>query len=212
MTPVATPEDVATQPPRAGRTRWRRFAGLLVPALVIALLMVAGVLQGVLPIAIAAEGQQRIKIKITELSATGYGAFPQFFETQDGRKHTVVVIGLSGIRAKGLCGSGKVDTPIGDYVLRVNTKPGGQQLQAADLKMAVENVDGADFAGGALSLNRHDTAPDGTPVDDGLPGTLPITLRSLLLDLHADIRWVTTSGIKLSAVDLTAGPNVQECF
>lgn len=196
----------------AGHTRWRRFLGLLTPTLVAVVLMVIGVLNGTLPIAIATEGQQRIKIKIDEMTATGYGAFPQFFETQDGEKHTVVVVGLSGVRSNGLCGSGKVDTPIGDYVLRVETKPDGQPFQADDVKLAIENIDGANLAGDTLALNRHDTNTDGTPVDSGHPGTLPITVRSVLLDLHADVRWVTTSGLKLSAVDLTTGRNVRECF
>jgi|SRR5690606_21260641 len=196
---------------RVGRTRWRRFLGLLTPALIVVMLMVSGVLTGGLPVSIAAEGQRRIKIEIEDMSATGYGAFPRFFQTQDGRKHPVVVVGLSGVRASGLCGSGKVQTPLGDYVLRVETK-GGQQLRADDLKFAIENIDGADLAGGAITLNRHDTAPDGTPVDSGHEGTLPITARSVLLDLHADVRWVTVSGLKLSAVDLTGGTDVKECF
>lgn len=194
-----------------GRTRWRRFVGLLLPVLLVVALMISGVLNGRLPISVAAEGQQRIKIEIKEMSASGYGAFPQFFETQDGRRRTVVVIGLSDARATGLCGSGKVKTPIGDYVLRVETK-GDQQLRVDDFQMAVENVDGADFVGGAIEVNRHDTAPDGTPVDSGDEGTLPLTLRSLLLDLHADVRWITASGMTLSGMDLTAGLAVPECF
>ena len=74
------------------------------------------------------------------MSATSYGAFPRFFQTQDGRKHPVAVVGLSGVRATGLCGSGKVQTPLGDYVLRVETK-GGQQLRADDVKFAIENIE-----------------------------------------------------------------------
>lgn len=194
-----------------GRTRWRRFAGLLVPALAIALLLVVGVLQGALPVSVAAEGERRIKVEVKEISATGYGAFPQFFQTQDGKRHTVVVIGLSEVSARGLCGSGKVETPFGDYVLRVDAD-GEEPLEAGELKLAVENIDGATLGGERLTLNRHDTAADGTPRDSGHAGTLPITARSLLLDLHADVRWVTTSGLRVSGVDLAAGTDVRECF
>lgn len=193
-----------------GRTRWRRFLGLLTPALIVVMLMVAGVLTGGLPVAIAAEGQQRIKIELEDMTATGYGAFPRFYRTQDGSKRPVAVVGLSGVRASGLCSSGKATTPLGDYVLRAETR-GGQQLKADDLKFAIENIDGANLAGDKITLNRHDTAPDGAPADSG-EGTMPITARSLLLDLHADVRWVTVSGLKLSAVDLTLGTDVKECF
>ncbi|MEV4731883.1 DUF6230 family protein [Saccharopolyspora sp. NPDC049426] len=175
------------------------------------MLMVGGVLTGGLPVSIAADGQRRIKLAVKDMSATGYGAFPQFFQTKDGRKHPVVTVGLSGVRATGLCGSGKAQTPLGDYVVRVETK-GGQQLRADDLKIAIENVDGGNLAGGTITLNRHDTAPDGTPIDSGHEGALPITARSMLLDLHADVRWVTVSGLKLSAVDLSNGTDVKECF
>lgn len=178
----------------------------------IAVVMLLAVLQGTLPISLAAEGQRRVKIEIKEMTATGYGAFPRFFEDQQGRRHPVVVLGLSGVRAAGLCGSGKVSTPLGDFVLRVETRPDGRRLEAGDLQLAIENVDGADFAGGAIALNRHDTAPDGTPVDTGHEATLPITLKSVLLDLHADVRWVTASGLKLSAVDIGGGTDVRECF
>ncbi|MBA0124677.1 hypothetical protein H0B56_03890 [Haloechinothrix sp. YIM 98757] len=205
--------DESAEPRHGGRTRWRRFAGLLVPALLIAVVMVFGVLHGVLPIAVAAEGQQRIKVEIEEMTATGYGAFPQFFESQDGQRHPVVVVGFSDMRATGMCGSGKVETPIGDYVLRAESQDeDGQPVQASDVKLAIENIDGANLGGETLSLNRHETAPDGTPVDSGPEGTLPITARSVLLDVHADVRWLTTSGLRLSGVDLTAGTNVEECF
>src|SRR5690606_38339779 len=127
-------------PAIAGRTRWRRFVGLLAPTALALALMIIAVVNGLLPVSVAAEGQQRIKIEVKQLRAITYGAFPQFFQTQDGERHTVVVVGLSQVRASGLCASGKVETPIGDYVLRVETT---QPLQAADLKLAIENIDGA---------------------------------------------------------------------
>lgn len=211
MAAVSEPESPAGSSASAGQIRWRRFLGLLAPALIVVALMASGVLTGGLPVSIAAEGQRRVKIELKDMSATSYGAFPRFFQTQDGRKHPVAVVGLSGVRATGLCGSGKVQTPLGDYVLRVETK-GGQQLRADDVKFAIENIDGANLGGGTITLNRHDTAPDGTPVDSGHEGTMPITARSIVLDLHADVRWVTVSGLNLSAVDLTNGTDVKECF
>lgn len=204
--------DTGDAPVSVGRTRWRRFTSLMVPTLGITTLLFMGVLNGTLPISIAAEGKQRVKVEVKEMRATGYGAFPQFFQTQDGNKHTVVVIGMSGLRAQGLCASGKVDTPLGSYVLRFATKPGGQPLKADDLKMAVENIDGAEAFGKSIWLNRFADTPDGTPADSGPPGTLPVTIKSLLVNIHSDIRWVTVSGMKLSALDLTMGPAVEECF
>lgn len=55
---MATASDSATgtAEPGTGRTRWRRFAGLLTPVLLAVALMFVGVLTGSLPISVAAEG------------------------------------------------------------------------------------------------------------------------------------------------------------
>lgn len=195
-----------------GHTRWRRFAGVLVPALAVVGLMMVGMLHGALPVSAAVQGQQRIKISVKHLSAQGYGTFPQFFRTHKGHTDTVVVVGLSKVRAQGVCASSRVDTPVGHYVLRIATKPNGPPLQAGDLKMAIQSVDGADIAGKTLSLNRASTAPDGTPQSSGPPGTLPINAHALVLNIHANLRWVTASNLSLQGLNLSVGPNVPECF
>ena len=197
----------------SGYTHWRRFVGLLFPALIVVSLMIMGVLQGTLPVSAAMQGQQRIKLSIDRFSAYSYGSFPQFFQTRDGQRHTVVVVGLRDLRAEGMCASGKVDTPLGPFVIRINTRPGGRPFHAADVQMAVEEVNGADVAGQSLSLNRAATLPDGTPTEAGPPGTLPINAKTLTLSLHANLRWVTASGLNLSGVDLLApGLHAKECF
>lgn len=199
-------------PHTPGRTRWRRFAGILLPALGAVGLMIAGVVQGVLPVSAAVQGQQRIKFSVDEISAVGYGGFPRFFRTRDGEDRTVVAVGLSDVEARGLCTSGAVDTPLGRYVLRLETDPDAPPLHAGDLRMAIESIDGVDVAGETLSLNRADTAPDGTPRDTGPDGTLPINARALMIGIHADVRWVTAADLELSGVDLTLGRDTPECF
>lgn len=195
-----------------GRTRWRRFLGLMLPAGTVLALMILGVLQGALPVSAAVQGEQRIKISATQVSAQGSGSFPQFFQTQDGQNHTVVVIGLDQLRVQGLCASGKVDTPLGPYVVRITTAADGPPLQVGNLQAAIEGIDGVGIGGQGVSLNRVVTAPGGVPVDSGPPGTLPINVQGLVLDVHANVRWVTVSSLKLSGVGLTAGLNVPECF
>lgn len=197
---------------RPGRTSWRRFAGVLAPALALVGLLTLGVLNGTLPVSAAVQGQQRIKLSVQQISAQGYGTFPQFFRTQDGRTEPVVVVGLSKIQARGLCASGRVDTPLGSYVLRITTKPNGPPLRAGDLQMAIQGIDGVDVGGQTLALNRAATAPDGTPQDSGPPGSLPITAHALVLNIHANLRWVTASSLNIHGLDLSVGPTVPECF
>lgn len=197
---------------RGSRIRWRRFVGLLAPATLVMTLMMLGVLHGVLPVSAAVQGQQRIKIALDEVSANGYGTYPQFFRTRDGHTRPVVVVGLRQLRAKGVCASGKVNTPVGPFVLRIATKPGAPDLRAADVQMAIEEINGADVAGQSLSLNRGATTPEGIPTDSGPPGTLPINVKTVGLSLHANLRWVTASGLNLSTIDLASTLGGKECF
>lgn len=198
--------------PRCGRIRWRRFVGLLAPATVVMGLMMLGVLHGVLPVSAAVQNQQRIKIALEEVSANGYGTYPQFFRTRDGRTRPVVVVGLQQLRAQGVCASGKVNTPMGPFVVRIATKPGAPELSAADVQMAIEEINGADVAGQSLALNRGATTPEGIPTDSGPTGTLPINVKTVALSLHANLRWVTASGLNLSNIDLTSTFAGKECF
>lgn len=194
-----------------GRTRWRRFVGLLAPTGAVAGLMIVGVLQGTLPVSAAMQGPQRIKLALENFSADASGTYPQLFRTRDGRTRPLVVVGLQQARAQGVCASGRVDTPLGPYVLRVATKPGAT-LRIEDLQMAIEEINGAAAAGQSLTLNRGPTAPDGIPTESGPPGTLPITVKALHLSLHANLRWITASGLDLSDVDLTTALGGTECF
>lgn len=194
-----------------GRTRWRRFFGLLTPTGAVAGLMIVGVLQGTLPVSAAMQGQQRIKLAVENISANGYGTYPQLFRTRDGHTRPLVVVGLQQVRAHGVCASGKVDTPLGPYVLRVATKPGAT-LRVEDLQIAIEEINGADAAGQSVSLNRGATTPDGIPTESGPPGTLPINVKTLNLSVHANLRWVTASGLNLTGMDLTSALGGTECF
>jgi hypothetical protein len=219
--PATTPAEptALTQPkpdPAAlggpGHTRWRRFFGLLASALTVCAVMIAGVLEGVLPVSAALRGNQSIKLSIQHVSVYADGSFPRFFQTRDGHNHTVVVVGLHQVRVEGLCASGKASTPLGSYVLRITTPPGGQHLQVDDLQMALEGIDGVQITGGSVSLNRGATSAKGVPAESGLPGTLPITATDLTLRIHGSVRWLTASGLKLSGVGLTTGRDVKECF
>lgn len=195
-----------------GRTRWRRFAVVLTGALALAVAMCLGIVEGVLPVALALDGQQRIKITAEEFGGIATGAFPQFFETEDGERHTVVVVGLDDVRLRALCASGSVPTPIGTYVLRLTTPVDGDPVQAGSIRFAVESLDGLGLAGQQLLVNRDATAPDGTPRDAGSPGSLPIQTRALTLDLSATVRWATVDSLALTGLDLTLGDDVPECF
>src|SRR5690349_19903343 len=112
----------------AGRTRWRHFTGMLAAALTVLTVMVIGVFQGVLPVSAALRGKQNIKLSITQVTGYATGSFPKFFQNRDGDNQPVVVIGLQKVSLQGLCASGKVNTPLGAYVIRFASNPGGPPI------------------------------------------------------------------------------------
>jgi hypothetical protein len=210
--PLDTPPSPAAA---AGRTRWGRFAAVLVPVLGVVAVLVVGVLRGALPVSAGLKGKTNIKLTIQRLSTNAGGSFPRFFQTRDGDRHTVVALALRDTWAEGICASGTVSSPLGSRVLRITTQP-GQRLRLDELQLALESIDDVEVVGGGIALGRGGTTPvkglGDIPVQTGPPGTLPITGTNLKLRIHGQVRWVTASGLKLAGIDMTMGGDVKECF
>ncbi|MEU8118344.1 DUF6230 family protein [Spirillospora sp. NPDC049024] len=199
----------------AGRTRWRRFAAIQVPALAVAAVMAVGMLTGALPVSAALRGKTDIKLSIARLSTNAGGSFPRFFQTRDGDRRTVVAVALRDTWGEGICASGKVSSPLGPRTMRITTEP-GQRLRLSELQLALESIDDVEVAGGTIALGRGGTTKvrglGDIPVQTGPPGTLPITATDLRLRIHGQVRWVTASGLQLAGITMTMGREVKECF
>ncbi|MFI6515593.1 DUF6230 family protein [Spirillospora sp. NPDC050679] len=210
-------ERVPTVPSEAdgilleGRTRWHRFLAVLTGACLVLAAMVTGVLQGKLPVWAALRGDQYIKVSIAQVTGYGHGAFPQFFQTGDGRSHPVLVAALDDVAVRGVCASSKVRVPFGSVVARLTTSPEGPAIAMRAMQMAIEQVEITDLAGTGVDLNRAAEAADGTP-REARPGRLPIDGRNIRFSVHAKIRWVTVRGMKASGMRLSTGMKVKECF
>ncbi|MCW2720009.1 DUF6230 family protein, partial [Pseudonocardia sp.] len=194
-----------------GRTLWRRFLVVLVPAVLVLILLATGVASGAVPVALALEGQQSLKITAQQLHAEATGTFPSFVQNKDGSRQPVIVVGLNELSLGGLCASTAVSTPVGKYVLRITTAPGSAPVQAGAVQFALESIDGLGAFGQQLSINHDLTAPDGTPIDTSTGG-VPLTVGGLGLDVSATARWATVNQLKLSGLGLKVGQDQKECF
>lgn len=193
------------------RTSWPRFALLVTPALIAVGLIGAGAVTGAVPVALAVQGQQTVKISVKTLSLQAAATMPEFFQTRDGQRRTTVVIGLRHVVARGLCASTRVNSPVGSYVLRITTPDNRDPVQVGDLRFALDHVDGLGVLGNDVALNRAFTA-NGTPTDATDPGWLPIQAGGLLLNLNVTVQWVTANQLALSGVTLAVGKDQKECF
>ncbi|WP_168212222.1 DUF6230 family protein [Actinomadura rubteroloni] len=164
-------------------------------------------LQGSLPVWATLRGEQYIKLSITQITGYGRGSSPQLFRSMDGKSHPVLVAAVDDARIRGLCASSKVKAPFGTVVARFVVPPDGPVVRVRSLRMAIQDIEIADLADGALTLGRP-----GGGARDARPGSLPLDGRDLRLAVHAKVRWVTVEGMKASGMRLSTGTAVKECY
>lgn len=198
--------------PRRGHTRWPRFGMAAVPAMVALALLAVGAYLGVVPVALAIEGDQGVKATAKTFSFDGTATFPGFFQTQDGEKRTIVPVTLRNLRIQNVCVSTKVNTPVGDYVLRITSPNDGSSLRVGDATFGVDYVDALDFIGDSVTINYTARTPEGIPTDSGPPGHLPFVVKDFTLGLDVNIRYVTANQLRLNGLSLAAGPGQRECY
>ena len=211
---VSTGGHRAAERPRRlrGRIAWPRFGLLFVPALFSLVMLGAGAATGVIPVALAVEGQQGVKASAKSFYTDGTATFPAFFDTQDGQHRTVLPVTLRNLRLQGVCVSTKVDTPVGDYVLRITSPDQGSIIRVGDATVAVDNVASLDFLGDSVNVNYGAKTRDGTPTDTGIPGAVPIQVNNFNLGLNLTIRWVTANQLHINGLSMTGGLHQRECY
>ncbi|MFG2883514.1 DUF6230 family protein [Streptomyces sp. NPDC048297] len=121
---------------QAGRTRWRRFAAVLVPGVAACAALGIAMAQGALAASFFVSGQ-KFQISADSLTASGFSLYTMVDMT---RKHEAVPVLVTGVRhasVSGLCQSMVVDLPVlGQYTVRLS---GGEErpIEASDLFLDV---------------------------------------------------------------------------
>ncbi|WP_330336066.1 DUF6230 family protein [Streptomyces sp. NBC_00557] len=131
----------------AGRTRWRRFAVVLLPSVAACAAVCVAMAQGVLAASFLVSGRP-FQVTADSLTARGFSLYGMVDVT---RKHGLVPVMVSGFRRatiRGLCQSYVVDIPVlGTQTLRLTG--GGRPAEASDLFIDAtsETAQGATFTG-----------------------------------------------------------------
>ncbi|RZU75238.1 hypothetical protein EV384_3770 [Micromonospora kangleipakensis] len=144
----------------SGRTRWRRFAALAVPATAVAGAIVFGMAQGAVAASFAVSGQT-FKVSASELRGEGFVQFGGVAEEVDGTKHPVAVTGIRRAQLFDLCQSVKV--PGAPVVLSTNAGGGGRPATASDLLIDAEALEG-DVEFTNININQDASTLDRGPV------------------------------------------------
>lgn len=150
---------------RAGRTRWRRFAVVLLSGVAACATVAITMAQGVLAASFFISGR-KFQVTADSLTVRGFSLYGMVDVSRKGELVPVVVTGFRHAVFRGLCQSFLVDVPVlGTQTLRLTG--GDRPTEASDLFIdaTTQTAKGADFSG--LDIGVAQGAIAKGPVDPG---------------------------------------------
>ncbi|WP_027342017.1 DUF6230 family protein [Hamadaea tsunoensis] len=197
-----------------GRTRWRRFAAVVVPAAVAAGGLMAGVANGSVPVAMNVSGQS-FKISASNLHGDGFSQYGSAYYKKDGTPHAVAAAAIKHAELTNLCQSVVQPLPWGGSVTLV-IKAGGSGTPATADNLLI----GMDFLGGDATFHSINIGTDasaltkgGTPGSVGMPGAFGQEADSVDITNVKQRAYTTSAGtFALNGLTMQLVPGSAECF
>jgi hypothetical protein len=202
-----------TRPPVAGRTSWRRFAVLAVPAAVIVAGMIAMMGEGALAASFTISGQ-KAKISADSLDGTGFAQYGWIDQTARGEAIPVAVAGIKHAELKNLCQSVVFTLPIiGDLTLKINAGGGKDPVIAENLFIDMDQLQGdATFTN--IEIGRDaSTLNKGPAGAQGFQDMFAQQADKVHIDGVRQTAYATSAGtFKLTGLTLALKTGKDECF
>ena len=204
-----------------GRTRWKRFATVVVPATFIAGAIVFGQATGAIAASFSVSGQQ-FKVSADKLEGTGFVQYGGLATEKGGnpanpadpKNHFVAVSGIKQAKLYNLCQSVKVPGLPVSMVIHAG-QAAGAPAEATDLMIDLTSLKGdATFENIQIGIDASDLTKGGANAK-GLQGSFAQQADSVTITNLKQVAWSTTAGtFKLTGLDLSVstGANPEECF
>jgi len=193
-----------------GRTRWRQFAALTVPALAAAGFIVFGMANGAVAASFAVSGQT-FKVSADQLVGDGFVQYGSVTKDSEGAEHPVAVSGIRRATLTNLCQSVKV--PGAPVVLTINAGGNGKPATANNLLLDITDLRGdATFTNIEIGRDAGSLDKAATRAESGTFGQQ--SDRIVIKDLK-QVAWSTTAGtFTLNGLHLkvNVGDDAKECF
>ncbi|MDG4806740.1 DUF6230 family protein [Micromonospora sp. WMMD1120] len=147
-----------------GRTRWRRFAAMLVPATAAAGAILFGMSTGAIASDVTVSGQT-FKIGADRLEGDGFKQYGGIVrekgkDGKSGQAHPVALSEISSAELYSLCQSVRADLPGLPVVLTINAGEGKEPARAKDLLIAMDSLNGnATFTNIRIGRDATDLNP-----------------------------------------------------
>ncbi len=203
-----------------GRTRWRRFAALMVPATAVAGAIVFGMANGAIAASFAVSGQT-FKVSASKLVGDGFVQYGGMVTEKGGdphnpadqRNHPVAVSGISYAELYDLCQSVKV--PGLPVVLTINAGSGGKPATAKNLMIDMESMEGdatftnIEIGRDASTLKAGPSGAVGEPGSFGQQADRVVIYKVKQVARSTSAGTFTLTGLKLK---VNVGADARECF
>lgn len=189
-----------------GGTRWRRFAAIMVPAVVAVVGVGIGIEAGAVPVSFAVSGAQ-FKVTATHLHGTDFVQFGGIVQQKNGTPHAVAVSQIASADLTNLCQSVDQSTPLGTVVLKLTAGDNGTPAHADNLLIDMSQLSGD------ATFTHIDIGQDASDLSAaGAPGGFGQSADVVDIDNLVQVAWATTAGtFTLPHLNLSLGGAGSEC-
>lgn len=194
-----------------GRTRWRRFAAVVVPATIAVSALMGGIASGAVPVAINISGQTAM-LSADKLDAEGFSQFGAVVVKKDGTPIPVAASQIKYAEITNLCQSVRV--PGTDIVLFIRGgREDGKPVVAKNLMI------GMDYLSGDAVFGNIRIGTDASTLSEG--GTPPVGLEgqfgqeadtAVITNLNQRFYSTTAGEFHLTGMSLHLKFDGSECF
>jgi hypothetical protein len=193
-----------------GKTRWRRFAVVAVPALAATGAIVVGMANGAIAASFSVSGSTFV-VTADHLHGDGFVQYGGQVAEKNGTVHPVAVSGIKSATLSNLCQSVKVpNTPL-VLVIRAG-QDANNPVRATDLMIDMTQLTGnATFHNIAIGQDAStlDLGPDNAV---GAAGGFGQQASSVDIDNLRQVAWYTSAGtFTLNGLNLSINTNGKEC-
>jgi hypothetical protein len=184
--------------PPQGRVKWRRFALVAVPAVIVAGALIGLTAEGAIASSISVSGEQYL---ITANKLTGTG-FEQFGGQVAGTSGTqpVIISAIHSATLTNLCQS----VSIGPITLHLTAGGGGTPVTAQNLVVDASGQTGSEAVFHNISIGLDSGTLNEDPGADGASGGFGQQADSMEIDNLVQHTWLTTAGT-FTLPDLSLG-------
>ncbi|OLB80153.1 MAG: cholesterol esterase [Actinobacteria bacterium 13_2_20CM_2_71_6] len=194
-----------------GRTRWRRFAAVMVPALGVVVAILFGMANGAIAASFSVSGSP-FKVSADQLVGNGFVQYGGIVVDKAGNKHPVAVSGIKSAELTNLCQSVVVPGTSISLVIRAGQDK-AKPATATDLLIDMTQLSGdATFTN--INIGQDASTLDKGPTNAvGQAGGFGQQADKVVITGLKQVAWSTSAGtFVLNGLDLHVSLSGEQCF